>query len=243
MKIDKNLIESWCRIKEDGNQRFTGKSDFDLSLNDRTEKGKWIDNNVNMALHGCMILGKVRAEFSDNDFSRKFEMDYRQAKSNNPDKSLGYFLAEEIKRISTIMWAIETCIENYEQHDEHITLANYLTFLHESGKQPTSGTTLHTDLSKLDELFLPDAVSAKKVKRLKMDIETFLPGYNKKQIAALAAVIYYSGLLHNATKPKDFKAWQRIFCEILGKDVSTYKKNQLTGEITQLKGTYYYFVP
>lgn len=109
--------------------------------------------------------------------------------------------------------------------------------------EPPAGTTLHTDLLKLDELFIPDAETEAKINRLKKDIETFLPGYKKNQIAALAAVIYYSGLLHHATKPKDFKAWHKIFCEILGKDVSTYKKNQLTEEINLLKDTFYYLIP
>lgn len=150
---DRTMIETWHKTRLDGNQRFTGKTDSDLSLKDRTEKAKWIDNNVNMALHGYSILGKVRAEFSDNDFSRKFEIDFRQAKSINPDKSLGYFLQEEIERISAIMWAIETCLDGYREHDEHVRLDNYLNFLRAENKKPDTCT---------DEIIEADLICAKK---------------------------------------------------------------------------------
>lgn len=172
---DRTMIETWHKTRLDGNQRFTGKTDSDLSLKDRTEKAKWIDNNVNMALHGYSILGKVRAEFSDNDFSRKFEMDFRQAKSINPDKSLGYFIEEETERINAIKWAIETCLDNYREHPEHVTLDNYLTFLKAESK-PTTTTGTEPPVftgSKLIDVYDPQKVHAEFKKELRCDYDTF----------------------------------------------------------------------
>jgi hypothetical protein len=128
-----------------------------LNFSERAEKAKWIQNNVDMGLHGYLLLAEVRAEFSEAEFKQKFNADFRQAKNHIPDKTVAYFIDEEIKRIEAFKWAIETCLDSYSEHPEHVTLDNYLTFLQTENKQATTttGTTLHTDLTatRLDELY------------------------------------------------------------------------------------------
>ena len=97
------------------------------------------------------------------------------------------------------------------------------------------------DLSQLDNIFNPKRMDNKKLNSLKRDLREFTPNYDKMQISALACVIYYSDILHKNTKPKDFKNWQKQFCDILGVEESTYKPSNIKKEEKEkMKNTYYY---
>lgn len=97
------------------------------------------------------------------------------------------------------------------------------------------------DLSKLDDLFILK-ITEKQKARLKADIETFISTYKKKQIVALASILY--DLLHvNIKRDHSFKSWLKMFCEIVGKEIPTAKENQVKEEIEAMKNTYYYLFP
>jgi hypothetical protein len=97
------------------------------------------------------------------------------------------------------------------------------------------------DLSQLDNIFNPKRMDNKKLDSLKCDLKKFVPNYDKMQIAALASVIYDSDILHKNTKPKDFKNWQKQFCNILGVEESTYKPSNIKKEEKEkMENTYYY---
>ena len=97
------------------------------------------------------------------------------------------------------------------------------------------------DLSQLDNIFNPKRMDNKKLNSLKSDLKEFAPNYGKMQISALAIVIYNSDILHINTKPKDFKTWQKQFCDILGVEESTYKPSNIKKEEKEkMKDTYYY---
>ena len=97
------------------------------------------------------------------------------------------------------------------------------------------------DLSQLDNIFNPKRMDNKKLNSLKSDLKEFAPNYGKMQISALAIVIYNSDILHINTKPKDFKTWQKQFCDILGVEESTYKPSNIKKEEKEkMENTYYY---
>ena len=97
------------------------------------------------------------------------------------------------------------------------------------------------NLSKLDDLFILK-ITEKQKARLKADIETFISTYKKKQIVALASILY--DLLHvNIKRDHSFKSWLKMFCEIVGKEIPTAKENQVKEEIKAMKNTYYYLFP
>ena len=97
------------------------------------------------------------------------------------------------------------------------------------------------NLSKLDDLFILK-ITEKQKARLKDDIETFISTYKKKQIVALASILY--DLLHvNIKRDHSFKSWLKMFCEIVGKEIPTAKENQVKEEIKAMKKTYYYLFP
>lgn len=112
----------------------------------------------------------------------------------------------------------------------------YIEYLKHQSK-PESIPAGKMDLSKLDRLFKP---TFEEIKDLKEDIETNLPAYNKKQIVALASIIYNSKNLHPTIKPEHFSKWIKMFCEIIDKDVPTTKESTVNKEITEMKNTYYY---
>ena len=94
------------------------------------------------------------------------------------------------------------------------------------------------DLSKLNDLFILK-ITVEQKERLKKDIETFLPSYNKKQIVALSSILY--DLLHiNIKRDNSFTSWKKMFCEILGKEIPTAKENHVKEEKEAMKKAYYY---
>ena len=95
------------------------------------------------------------------------------------------------------------------------------------------------DLSKFDELFVM-TIDKKQKDRFKKDIDTFVDGYTKNQIVALASVLY--DLVHQSVRPKAFRVWLERFCAIIGKETPTAKqsKDEVQAEIPKMKQTYYY---
>ena len=98
------------------------------------------------------------------------------------------------------------------------------------------------DLSKFDNLFVM-AISKEQKERFKKDIGTFVDGYTKNQIVALASVLH--DLVHQAVRPKVFITWLEMFCAIIGKKTPTAKqsKPKVQAEIPKMKQTYYYLFP
>lgn len=95
------------------------------------------------------------------------------------------------------------------------------------------------DLSKFDDLFVM-TISKNHKEMFKKDINTFVDGYTKNQIVALALVLH--DLVHQAVRPKVFKTWLEMFCAIIGKETPTAKqsKPEVQAEIPKMKQTYYY---
>lgn len=91
------------------------------------------------------------------------------------------------------------------------------------------------DLSQLDNIFNPKRMDINKLNKLKRDLREFTPTYDKMKITALALTIYENNLLHKVTMDelKNFKNWQRKFCNILGVEESTYKKSNIKDEKKQ----------
>ncbi len=104
-------------------------------------------------------------------------------------------------------------------------------------------TDLVMNLDLLDELFVPEmtkGVKPTKLDRLKTDLRANVFGYEKKDIAALAAVIYDSGMLHKNMKPKSFNKWKKQFSKIVGKQDPTVKQGAISETVEQFKNAYYY---
>jgi len=97
------------------------------------------------------------------------------------------------------------------------------------------GNKKQMDLSQLDNIFNPKRMDDKKLDKLKRDLRDFTPTYDKMKIAALALTIYENNLLHDNTmvELKNFKNWQRKFCNILGVEESTYKNSNIKDEKKQ----------
>lgn len=98
------------------------------------------------------------------------------------------------------------------------------------------------DLSKFNELFVT-TISKEQKDSFKKDIDTFVDGYTKNQIVALAFVLH--DLVHQTVRPKVFKTWLEMFCAIIGKKTPTAKqsKPKVKAEIPKMKQTYYYLFP
>lgn len=130
---------------------------------------------------------------------------------------------------------------------EHNKITNQYSMLEKKIKQlERSANVMEKDLSKFDELFVIKLSQAKAgekspLERFKKDLETSLPGYNKKCITALAGAIYEGKILHHNAKPRTFRSWLEIFCEIIGKkEVPTIKLSTVSKEIEKMKEMYYY---
>ena len=115
------------------------------------------------------------------------------------------------------------------------------------GSNPDSKGSKHKKQMNLDRLDnLMNQAFREQFDRFKSDLKEFVPTYkDKMQIAALAYVIYHNekdkDILHKNAKPKDFKTWQKQFCNILGVEESTYKPSNIKEEkIQKMKDTYYY---
>jgi hypothetical protein len=110
------------------------------------------------------------------------------------------------------------------------------------GSNPDSKGSKHKKQMNLDRLDnLMNQAFREQFDRFKSDLKEFVPNYSKMQISALASVIYDSDILHKNAKPKDFKNWQKQFCDILGVEESTYKKSNIKKEEKEkMKNTYYY---
>ncbi len=91
------------------------------------------------------------------------------------------------------------------------------------------------DLSQLDNIFNPKRMDINKLDKLKRDLREFTPTYDKMKISALALTIYENNLLHKVTMDelKNFKNWQRKFCNILGAEESTYRPANIKDEKKQ----------
>lgn len=99
------------------------------------------------------------------------------------------------------------------------------------------------DLNRLDNLFNPQQIDNSKIHDFKIDLTNYVTGYNKMQITALALIIFENNLLHKNTMAelKNFKNWQKLFCNILGVEESTYRPSNIKEEeITKMKKNYYY---
>ncbi len=152
-----------------------------------------------------------------------------------------YLTREYSKRKAELNAAKKTLIK------EHNKITNQYSMLEKKIKQlKRSANVMEKDLSKLDELFVIKLSQAKAgekspLERFKKDLETSLPGYNKKCITALAGAIYNGEILHHNVKPRTFRSWLEIFCEIIGKkEVPTIKLSTVSKEIEKMKETYYY---
>lgn len=97
------------------------------------------------------------------------------------------------------------------------------------------------NLSKLDDLFILK-ITDKQKEELKKNIKEHISKYNKKQIVGFAVILY--DLLHvNVKRIYSFTSWKKLFCEIVGKEIPTAKKNQVKKEIEEMKGFHYYLFP
>jgi hypothetical protein len=128
-------------------------------------------------------------------------------------------------------------ISDYNKN-EYGRLENIIEVIDEiSGKGSKHKKQMNLD--RLDNLM--NQAFRKQFDRFKSDLREFVPNYSKMQISALASIIYDSDILHKNTKPKDFKNWQKQFCDILGVEESTYKKSNIKKEEKEkMKKTYYY---
>lgn len=82
-----------------------------------------------------------------------------------------------------------------------------------------------------------------KLDMLKEDLRANVCIYNRREITALADIIYKSGYIHKNCKPKSFSAWLIQFCKIIDCPIPKNKQNQVTNEFDRLKSTYYYLFP
>ncbi|MEI6554218.1 MAG: hypothetical protein WCL70_01365 [Paludibacter sp.] len=99
------------------------------------------------------------------------------------------------------------------------------------------------DLNKLDNLFVLEftiGIKPTTLDKLKNDLSINIVSYNKKQIVAIASILY--SYLHKNVVPKKFSPWLRQFCEIIDIQAPTSKKNAVKLEIEELKKTYWYLI-
>lgn len=98
------------------------------------------------------------------------------------------------------------------------------------------------DLSNFDELFIM-SINEEQKEKFKGDINTFVDGYTKNQIVALASLLH--GLVHQNVRPTTFTKWLKVFCAIIGKETPTAKQSnsQVREEIPKMKKAYYYLFP
>lgn len=109
-------------------------------------------------------------------------------------------------------------------------LKDYLNESHDI-KDPTR----KMDLSKLDDLLHPKKINIDSFKR---EIESRISEYNKREITALASIIYHGDLFCLLGKDNTFSKWLNKFSGILGVETPTYKASQVRVEIDRVKNEY-----
>ena len=176
----------------------------------------------------------------DNIDSKTFELP-------PSEKSYSEYTSEELKLLQDSLREryLEQTRKDLEQskindyhNNEYGRLENIIEVIDEiSGKGSKHKKQMNLD--RLDNLM--NQAFRKQFDRFKSDLKELAPNYGKMQISALAIVIYNSDILHIDTKPKDFKTWQKQFCDILGVEESTYKPSNIKKEEKEkMENTYYY---